>query len=287
MNELSDKNYWDSVHNHQDLDIKVSPIRERFKLLAKKLLGERCLRYYSVYLLWDVILPKYLPKKKGLKLLEVGSAPGNSLVKLKEKFDYVPYGVEYSESGVELNRKLFIEHSIDPSNVIHADFFSSEFQEKHKGYFDIVLTDGFIEHFDNVKDVIIKHINLLTVGGYLVVIIPNLRGINYFLGYVFNKKALLIHNLKIMQKNEFSGLFNPQLLDTKLCKYYGTFDFALFNTKEGSPLRFLLSFCLMCQAFLNVIFPVLFKNKGAESSFFSPYLIYIGTKKPQVDRTEH
>jgi 2-polyprenyl-3-methyl-5-hydroxy-6-metoxy-1,4-benzoquinol methylase len=279
MNELSDKNYWDSVHNHQALDSKISPSRKKMTLLAKKILGERCLRYYSDYLLWDVILPKHLPQKKGLKVLEVGSAPGNTLIRLKEAFGFVPYGVEYSESGVELNRKNFMEHNIDPANVIHADFFSSKFQEEHKGYFDIVISVGFIEHFDNVQDVIRNHTNLLADGGHLVVIIPNIRGINYLFGYLFNKKILPLHNMAIMRKSEFDGLFNTQLLDTKLCNYYGTFDFVIFNTREGSPLRFLLSFCQMCQAVLNVIFPCLFKDKGAESSFFSPYLIYIGVRK--------
>jgi SAM-dependent methyltransferase len=280
MNELSDKKYWDSVHDHQALDSKISPKREILKLSAKKILGEKCLRYYSDYLLWDVILPKYLPHDKGLKVIEIGSAPGETLVRLKDSFGFIPYGVEYSESGVELNRKTFLAHNIDPFNVIHADFFSSKFQEDYKSCFNIVLSVGFIEHFDNVKDVIDKHINLLANGGTLIVIIPNLRGINYLLGYLFHKEIMPIHNLTIMRKKEFSELFDSQLLDTSLCGYYGTFDFGLFNTKEGSPLRFLLSFCKMCQAVLNSLFPLLFKNKGAESSFFSPYLIYIGTKNP-------
>jgi 2-polyprenyl-3-methyl-5-hydroxy-6-metoxy-1,4-benzoquinol methylase len=279
MNELSDKNYWDSVHDNQALEKKTGSSREKLKLLAKKLLGERCLRYYSDYLLWDVILPKYLPPKKGLKVVEIGSAPGEMLIRLKESFGFIPYGIEYSESGVELNRKNFIEHNIDPTNVIHADFLSPEFQEKYKDCFDIVFSAGFIEHFTNTREVVSKHVDLLTKGGHLVVIIPNLRGINYFLAYVFHKEILPMHNTTIMRKSEFCGLFDAKLLDTKLCEYYGTFDFGLFNTKEGSPLRFLHGFCKMCQAFLNVIFPALFKNKGAESSFFSPYLIFIGVKK--------
>ncbi len=279
MNELSDKKYWDSVHKNQNSDKKAGPSRGRLKLFATKLLGERCLRYYSDYLLWDVILPKYLPHDKGLKVIEIGSAPGETLIKLKESFGLIPYGVEYSEPGVELNRKNFIEHNIDPDNVIHADFSSLEFQEKYKGYFDVVISVGFIEHFDNPKEIIDRHFNLISDRGFLIVIIPNVRGFNYFLGYIFNKDILPLHNLKIMQEKEFCGLFDREILDVKLCRYYGTFDFGLFNTKEKSPMRFLLSFCKMCQAFLNVIFPWLFKDKGSESSFFSPYLIFIGVKK--------
>jgi ubiquinone/menaquinone biosynthesis C-methylase UbiE len=279
MKELSDKRYWDLVHNQQASQGRESFLRNRLKLLAKGILGDRCLRYYSDYLLWDVILPRHLPKQKGLKVLEVGSSPGDNLVRLKETFDYIPYGVDYSEPGVKLNREIFTEHGIDPSNVIQADFFSPEFQNKYRECFNIVLSVGFIEHFTDVEDVIHRHINVLAKGGHLVVIIPNLRGINHFLSDAFNKKVLTICNTKIMQKDEFRQLFGEEFLESKICKYYGTFDFGLFNTPEGSPLRFLLGFCKMWQAILNAVFPLLFRDKGAESSFFSPYLIFIGVKK--------
>ncbi len=81
------------------------------------------MRYYSDYLLWDVIFPRYLPRREGLKVVEIGSAPGDTLVRLKETFSFIPYGVEYSPQGAELNRKTFREHNIDASNVIEADFF--------------------------------------------------------------------------------------------------------------------------------------------------------------------
>lgn len=279
MNELSERHYWDSVHIQQSLERETGFPSKKLKHLAKSILGEKSLRYYSDYLLWDVIFPRYLPRQKGLKVLEIGSAPGNTLVRLKETFGYMPYGVEYSEPGVKLNREIFTEHGIDPLNVIQADFFSADFQNKYRENFDIVLSVGFIEHFEDVKDVVSKHINLLTKGGQLVVIVPNLRWINYFLIYVFNRKVPGMCNIKVMQKDEFRQLFSEELLEDKFCDYYGTFDFGVFNTEEDSPLRFLLRFCKMWQAFFNATFPLLFRDKGAESRFFSPYLMYIGTKK--------
>ena len=279
MKALSDKQYWDSVHSQQGSDRKEVPLRNRLKDLARKILGQRSLRYYSDYLFWDVILPRYLPRQEGLKALEIGSAPGDMLVRLKETFGFVPYGVEYSKEGAELNRKIFSEHNIDPSNVIEADFFSENFQERYEGHFDIVLSFGFIEHFTDVEDVISRHIKVLAKGGHLVVAIPNLRGFNYFLGCVFNRKILKMHNIGIMQKKVFCGLFDSKLLEEKFCNHYGTFDFGMFNTEQDSPLRFLLGFCKMWQAVFNAVFPRLFGDKGLESGFFSPYLLFIGVKK--------
>lgn len=251
-------------------------------LLIKKLLGKKILEYmqsYSDYLLWNVIYKKYMPKTKWAKVLEVGSAPGNHLVRLSQTFGFVPYGIEYLDSGAELNRKIFVLHNINPDNVIHEDFLSEEFHKHYKGYFDIVISRGFIEHFTDVGDVIEKHINLLTKGGYLIVSIPNLRRINYILSRIFHRETISMHNLNIMEKEKFSELFDNQRLLPLFSDYYGTFNFGLFNTKKDSPMRIVLNFCNNLQLILNMVFRNLFKDKGAENRLYSPYLIYIGIKK--------
>ena len=163
--------------------------------------------------------------------------------------------------------------------MIRADFLSDEIQEQYTGRFDIVISQGFIEHFDDVEDVIERHIDLLAQGGYLIVGIPNLRGANYSLQWIFNKELLSMHNIDIMGKREFLRLFDTERLSTLFCDYYGTFNFGLFISKGNSPLRFVLICCKIFQLMLNVVFRVLFRTKGAESGLFSPYLLFIGVKK--------
>ncbi len=243
------------------------------------LFGKNSLRSYSDYLLWEIIYKKYLPKTKGLKFLEIGSAPGENLLGFSRTFGYVPYGIEYSQSGAELNRELFRLNNIDPANVIHADFFSEQFHNQYKESFDIVYSRGFIEHFTDVETVIDKHLSLLVKGGQLIVIIPRIKGINYALSWFFHKEIIAMHNLNIMQKKEFSNIFDRKNLSTLFCDYYGVFTFDLFNTKPTSPLRFLLKLCNIFQLVLNLIFHMLFRNKRVESQMFSPYLLYIGIKK--------
>jgi len=283
MGRLVEKEFWDTAYKQEALKYERSSLTTKFETLIKRLLGEKIVEYiseYADYLLWQVIYKKYLPKTKGAKVLEVGSAPGSYLVRLSQTFGFVSYGIEYSESGVELNRKLFILHNINPDNVTHADFLSSdEFHKQYKGYFDIVISRGFIEHFTEVEELIKKHINLLAKGGCLIVSIPNLRGANYILTRIFNRELISLHNSNIMQKSVFSELFDKERLLTLFCDYYGTFSFSLFATKRNSPMRFVLSFCNKLQLILNVVFRLLFKDKGAESRLFSPYLIFIGLKK--------
>jgi 2-polyprenyl-3-methyl-5-hydroxy-6-metoxy-1,4-benzoquinol methylase len=219
-----------------------------------------------------------VPNKKGAKVLEVGSAPGKFLVEFKQNYDCVPYGLEYSETGVELNRKVFSSHGINPDNVICADFFSNEFHEQYRERFDIVISRGFIEHFADVDNVIQEHLNLLKPGGHLIVSIPNVRGANYILTQLFYKELIPIHNLNIMRKKEFSKLFNNGRLSHLFCDYYGTFSFGLFYTKNDGPMRLVLDVCSRLQRLLNLIFRLILQDKGAESRLFSPHLLFIGKK---------
>ena len=279
--KITEKTYWNSMYVSKPIEHQECS-KGKLKTSLKKLLGRKILEYkrnYADYLLWDVIYKKHMPKTKGAKILEVGSAPGNYLVRLKHAFGFVPYGVEYSESGVELNRNIFSLDNIDPGNVIHADFLSDEFHKKYRGYFDIVISRGFIEHFTDVGNIIEKHISLLTSGGHLIVSIPNIRGINYILTWLFHRKGISMHNMDIMQKKEFTKLFNKNSLLTLFCDYYGTFNFGQFRTERNSPMRFALNFCKKLQLMLNVIFRLVFKNKRMENRLFSPYLLFIGVKK--------
>jgi O-antigen/teichoic acid export membrane protein/GT2 family glycosyltransferase/2-polyprenyl-3-methyl-5-hydroxy-6-metoxy-1,4-benzoquinol methylase len=296
VGELTQRRYWDLTHVSEQalLERKTrnssrgdrSRTRQ-IKNSIKKLLGKRLLEYmgsYEDHLLWNVIYRNYLPKKHRARVLEVGSAPGDFLVRLSETFEFEPYGIEYSEQGVDLNRRIFAENNLNPNNIIHGDFLSDEFHKRYEGHFDMVVSRGFIEHFTDARSIVEKHTRLLASGGVLVISIPNLRGFNYLLARIFNKEVLDMHNLAIMRKGEFSELFDRQRVAPLYCNHYGTFNFGLFNARENSPLRVLLEICMKFQVALNVAFRLLLGEKGAESSFFSPALIFIGVKRDDESR---
>jgi SAM-dependent methyltransferase len=284
MSELTKKTYWSAKYDGllQFSAENKRSAKDIFIRFAERMGAAHLVKYmysYNYYLLWNVIFPKYMPNKAGAKVLEIGSAPGHALVEMNRRFGFVPYGVEYSEPGVELNRRIFAANNLDPANVIHADFFSEQFDKQYKASFDIVMSRGFIEHFDNVEYCVKKHVDLLTERGRLVIIIPNLRGMNYILARLFNPDSLRMHNLEIMRRGTFNNLFSEKRLKTLFCGYAGTFDFKLFNTDPNSPMRFVLAFCIKAQHVLNVFLRLLFGNKGAETKMFSPYLLFIGEKR--------
>jgi len=288
---LTEPDYWDVIHlagraskpraQHTQQAV-ASPVGRRLKSQIKRVLGKRVLellRSYEDFLLWDVILPRYLSQRAGAKVVEIGSAPGNRLVRLKQRFGLIPYGIDYSRVGAELNRDVFTDHGIDPENVIEADFVASELPDQYREAFDVVLSGGFIEHFTDVGAIVQKHLRLLKPGGCLVVLIPNLRGVNLFLTWLCRRDVIPMHNLDIMKRENFAALFDAQSLEPLFCGYSGTFNFYMFDTPSDSLMRFPLAVCQKVQLVLNLVFRSVFKDRGAESRWFSPCLIYVGIKR--------
>lgn len=275
---LTDRAYWDVKYQPG----AAPPGESSFKRRVKRLLGPRVvewLRDYRDYQLWNAIYARYLPRTPGAKVLEVGSAPGTHLIELRQTFGYEPFGVEYTESGVQVNREEFQRHGINPANVIAADFFSSQFQNTYRGKFDVVVSRGFIEHFADVRAVIAAHVQLLTSDGVLVVTIPNLRGVNYVLQWLCDRAVLPLHNLDLMHRATFCEAFERQGLSALHCGYYGTFSFGVYGTSRPAFMRDqLLAASRRFQQILNVLFRAAFRTRGAETSFASPYLIYVGKK---------
>ncbi|HZS05704.1 MAG TPA: class I SAM-dependent methyltransferase [Blastocatellia bacterium] len=283
MKNLTNKDYWNTAYKKTGEEAEprqMAASADSVRGIIKRYLGNY-LRDYSDYLEWEVLYRSYFPKEtRGLKVLEIGSAPGTNLVRLNQTFGFVPYGVEYSEAGVEVNRKVFERHGLDTGNVIYADFFSDTFQSEYREAFDIVISRGFIEHFTEVEGVIDKHISLLKDGGRLLISIPRLVGLNYLLCRLFNKDILPLHNLTIMHKQSFTDLFRNKPLIQEYCGYYGTLKFSVSLPGQRTGFRgWMINILLNAQLIMNLHFHLLLRDKGAESQLFSPYLLFIGTKK--------
>lgn len=286
MQGLTRREHWDAVHASEKAASEEP--REATKSwprrTIKRWLGTRLADYMSSYddhQIWDVLYPRHMPLP-GATVLEIGSAPGEHLAKLSETFGLVPYGIEYSASGVEVNRAVFAARGLDPRNIIEMDFFSDECLLGYRERFDVVVSRGFIEHFEDPSRVVDRHLEVLKPGGLLIVTIPNLRGLNHALTLFFHRELIPMHNLGIMSKVPFFQLFDTTRVRPLVCAYVGTFSFYLFNVKTGSPLGPLLRACMKLQTMLNVLFRVCLGDKGAENRFTSSQLIFIGIKRDGV-----
>ena len=142
------------------------------------------------------IYKKYLPiVSPQSSFMEIGGFPGFNAGYF---YRHVCRDVTLLDFYVEPDviRKVEKQNSIPSGTIkaIEADFFSCNV---HRQY-DIVFSLGFIEHFQDTKDVIARHVALLARNGHLLIALPNFRGINGLIQYLFDRPNLCIHNLKSM-----------------------------------------------------------------------------------------
>ena len=289
MQKLSKKEYWDSQYAAKASGDNGRPGTGGLPSLIRRLVASgplRCLQPYRTYRLWEAIYETHLPKAPGAKVVEIGSAPGHHLVRLNRRYGYDPYGIEYADAGVRLNRRVFADSGLDPDHVIHSDFFAGDVLERYRGFFDVVVSRGFIEHFSEPVDVIDRHLALLKPGGTLVVSVPNLRGFNWLCTRFSDPRALAMHNLRIMDRRVFLSLFSRPGLQRIFCGYYGTFDLVYAGASRRGLRKLLAIWAYGTQLLINAMLRLLFGARGAEGATFSPLLMYIGRKRDPDTRSQ-
>lgn len=201
--------YWSKYHLPSVIDRKFSADR----CLAKRLKAE-------------------LQGVKG-EVLEVGCAPGKWLEFMSRELGLTPSGIEYSAKGVEMTKKNFELLKIQYGTLWNGDFFELAVERQ----FDVVISLGFIEHFDEVDRVIERHLQWLKPGGSLVLGVPNFRGIHQWLQARLDPSVLDKHNLSIMEKGYFRSVAEKFNLQVQYLDYLGSFEPALpFGPKKPRTL---------------------------------------------------
>lgn len=143
---------------------------------------------------------------------------------------------------------------------IESDFFAFETERK----FDIVFSLGFIEHFENTRDVIERHIRLMSEKGHLLIILPNFRGLNGGIQWLFDKKNLRIHNLESMKMEYLKDIMKTSGLKTWSIDY--TRKPIVWLEPKPGRINKMGRMLVKMFSYLIKLFPI----KG---SFLSPYIV--------------
>ncbi|MEO6490548.1 MAG: class I SAM-dependent methyltransferase, partial [Ferruginibacter sp.] len=150
----------------------------------------------------DEFIRKYIPASKNGSCLEIGSFPGPFLATFGD-LGYVLNGVDFHPDNKDkvpawLNSLNFSTGSFDTQ-----DFFEYNTPER----FDVVASFGFIEHFSNYEEIILKHAGLVKKNGYLLITTPNFKGwLQHFLHKTWDRTNLSYHNLQSMQPEKWAAL---------------------------------------------------------------------------------
>ncbi len=139
---LADKAFWEQEYYWSDLEPPVRP--------DMGFSFDRCM---------VAALERIAPVEPGGSVIEIGCAPAKWLVFYGERFGARLEGIEYSEQGAELSRRN-LEACGLAGNIRHADFFDCEPSRN-----DLVLSMGFIEHFEDLEGVFARHLDFLAPAG--------------------------------------------------------------------------------------------------------------------------
>ena len=161
---------------------------------------------------------KYLPKIKGLRLIELGAMPGNHLVYFNKEFGYRVSALDYVASMNVLKETLAI-NGVTDCEIINCNLFDYFPAKK----FDVVFSAGLIEHFEDWQAIWNKHIDFLKPGGLLFIGLPNTRFLHWILMKLFCPSILAVHRTYLMSPKTLKRLSAESGLNILFCNYITTY----------------------------------------------------------------
>lgn len=126
----------------------------------------------------------------GATLLEVGCGQSAWLPVLAEEFGFDVSGLDYSDLGCEKARQL-LQRARTPARIVCANLFSPP--PDLTAAFDVVVSFGVVEHFDDTVAALSALTRFLRAGGRIITLIPNLRGIYGLLQRAVNRPVYDMH----------------------------------------------------------------------------------------------
>lgn len=229
--EKTDKEFWEKFWAEVRLPQTVDPAFKNDRVISG-------------------VLRDNLPAGAGKLAAEIGCAPGKWLVFLSREMGYQVEGYEYVQAAADVSRRNLAACGIPDGEwkINTADFLSVE----APGKYDVVISLGFVEHFEDFNDIFDRHLAMVRPGGNLVLGVPRFKGINLPLAAfvdMWRRPAILpAHNLGVMEPEVFREAAAKHGLRLKFCGYVGGFEPALFDASAVPVFPLRLAF----KAFLRV-----------------------------------
>lgn len=235
MEKLTDLDYWINVHGVPDLILDNEIIE---KWINSNLDGV------------DIT-----------SAIEVGCYPGKYLTILGKKGVEVN-GIDYIPDVVVLDQ-LFRKNGYRVGEFINADFTKFNFEKK----FDCVMSFGFIEHFYNWEEMMLKHLDLVSKKGYVIIEVPNFKGFFQRLPrMIYDWRNYKRHNIDSMQLEKWIMILDRQGFELVSADYFGGYNLWF---EENSKNKYILKSRFYLVRLLNKIRIKLFPENRDHKSFSS------------------
>lgn len=229
MTNKADKDHWNQLHANASLKIasKTDNIRlwiERFVPRAKNNSDSTC--------------------------IEIGCCPGRYLAVLGE-LGYEVNGVDLADN-IKTMPVWLASQNYRVGNFWQENFLDFDFKRR----FAVVMSLGFIEHFTNWREVLIRHCDLVSTDGYLVVEAPNFIGrFQNWLHRTLDSESYARHHVPAMDIDAWAEILQAQGFGIVHKGYFGTFDFWVEDQPRTLGQRFILKALHRCKRLLKWLLP--------------------------------
>ena len=196
--KLTTKDYWETYYKHSHVNTQH--------------IVNVCSYYDDI---WDVFINS---QHESNSLIEIGGFPGRYLAYLANTYKLEPTCLDYNSDVTQIEG-CFKVMDVPAYHIIQEDFTKYAPNKKY----DYVMSNGFIEHFENYDAILDLHVDYMADKGRLLVMIPNMRGYVTFYKYLVDYKNLKVHNLKCMRLKVFEDFAKRNNLSIQHLDYYGGF----------------------------------------------------------------
>jgi 2-polyprenyl-3-methyl-5-hydroxy-6-metoxy-1,4-benzoquinol methylase len=257
-NKLSPKEYWDMVLKNAHLP--------------------RCntRKSYNYRVTMDFI-DKSIQEGCYKTFMEIGCGSSGWLPYFAKKYNLLVSGLDYSEIGCRLAEENLKMQNIRYDEIICKDIFEPNCTNGKK--YDIVISFGMIEHFNNTEDVIRILKSMVNPNGILITIVPNINGLGKWIPKAFVREIYDMH--KVFTRISLLAYCADKYINLKT-DYAGNFTFAVFplirskiwllkkDTLVGKIMHKMIRLLDIILSRIYVLFGINFPAK-----WFSPYIISI------------
>lgn len=210
------------------------------------------------------ILAKIIKEKNAKTAIELGGFPGYYAIYLKKYQQMETTLLDYFiHEG--LVKQLLEKNGLKETDIkiIEADLFNYTPAEQY----DMVLSFGLIEHFNDTKAIIKTHFAFLKPGGTLFITLPNFTGVNGWVQRKFDRENYDKHYIESMNPPLLADYCRQLGLKNVEAYYYGGFSTWLENKAHQSALTkgFVKSLWFAGKVISKVI--------RVESKLLSPYIV--------------
>lgn len=166
-NAITTPDYWEGAWAHTEVPDAIDPRDDApenhyyqvMHALFTRVLGAHCM--------------------PGARLIEIGCGGSRWLPYFHRAFGYDVSGIDYTVAGIRLSQSILDKAEVN-GRIVQGDLF--EPPQDWVEQFNVVVSFGLVEHFENTSQVVSACARYLRPGGQMITVVPTMRGL-YGLAY--------------------------------------------------------------------------------------------------------